>query len=365
MGAYQSYIQEIPDVLGPLGQRWGDGHRPARNFHAGLPVAQVDSITIVDASDGTTLTVVIDGITFTSLDSVGVGAAGIAAGFVSQINAHHLANQIVKAADQGSGVFHLTAKRRGTAFTATASAAGGASTATRAAVTANNAGVDIDAGMPMFRPAGGSNAGFARLPAATTDVFLGVVQHRHTGIEMENNVTAHAYPAGSQIPVDPDGMHVVLCTTGCNPGDPVHVALTTGLYRNSGLTGQVTRVTVAASPSDSVTFSIFITNNSTGATYEFEYLADASSTSTEVRDGLEAAIDAGTATHGFSAVDVSTDAIDITGPAGVSFTVLPGQTGSELTVANQSGAGSILLPNARWESAAAAGNKALMAHDVP
>lgn len=366
---FQSYVQQLPEPLGPLGQRWGDGHRPARCYHAGFQIAQVDSVTIVDANDGTTITVVVDGITFTSLDTVGTGAAGIAANLVALINAHPSANQIVKAADQGSGVFYLTAKNRGTAFTATAGAAGGTSTATRAAVTANNAGVDVDAGMPMFRAAGGSNASLVKLPTADTDIFVGIVQFRHEDINFQLAPSAqHAYPAGSQIPVDPDGMHVVLASEAVTPGAPVRVTKTTGLYRttDTGSTAQISTVTFSAVNSTLYVLGFTVNNlNGTQSFYRATYTSDGSATATEIRDGLQASMISQAIP--ITPVDLSTDGLTLTSDvAGASFTVAEDPTGSiAFAAVTASVTGTLLLKNATWESVAAAGNKALVAIDVP
>lgn len=359
MGIYQPVIQKYAETFGPVGSRTGDGHRPARPYRAALPVAQVDTFEFVD-DNSTVYSITIEGIVFTVAGTVG-DADAIAQAFVADIMAHHTANQIVRPVFDGSGGLTLTARKPGVGFTATAGVAGGAGTNTRTATTANNAGVSLPAGAPVFRAANGTNAGLIRLPTDDTDKFVGVVQFRHEPVELETSYSGFAYGPGDQVPVDPDGAHIVIASTGCAPNDPVHVVKLTGAYRNSGLTGQVTRVTVAANPADSVNMYIQIRNDVTGEVYQVPAAADGTSTGTEVRDAFGDFINANLS--GFTSADVSTDAIDITGPAGVPFTVIEGN--AEITVANQSLGGTVLLPGAYWDSVATAGQKAVMIHHVP
>lgn len=368
MGIFQQVVQQLPDTLGAVGQRYGDGHSPSRDYHAGLPAAQVDRVAIVDANDGTTITVIVGGITFTSLDTVGTGASGIVDGLAAQINAHYLASQIVKATNQGSGYLYLTSRVVGQAFTATASASGGTSTATRSAITANNAGVDVDAGMPMFRAASGTNPALAKLPTLDSDVFLGIVQFRHRGLRLESLPTQHSYPAGSQLPVDPDGMHVVIASETVHPGDRVRVTKTTGLFRttDTGSTAQITTVTFTAVNSTFYALAFDVTNlDGTHSFYRATYTSDGSATATEIRDGLQASMISQAIP--ITPVDLSTDGLTLTSDvAGASFTIAEDPTASiAQSTTTASVAGTVLLPsNARWESYATSGNKALIAIDV-
>ncbi len=365
MGIYQPVTFERAEAFGPVGSRYGDGHRPSRTFRNTSPVAQVDSVTYVDNNDGTTLNVVVDGIRFEFLDTAGAGATALANLFINAINAHPTASQIVRAHLFAAGVMHLTARTPGTAFTATAGAnAVGTSTATRAAVTANNAGQNIAAGNPAFRGSGGTDAMLARLPTGITDVFLGVVRHRHEDAELQTTPTGFAYPAGSIMPVDPNGMHVLMPETAVNPGDRVFVRFTGGTVgawsNGSGQGAKVVRVTVTAATNTKL-YSLVI-EDVDGSTYTIEGTSDGSATVTEIRDLLGDRINF--LAIPFTAADVSTDAIDITADvAANNFTVT--EVDSELTQADQTAFGLILIENARWESRAAAGNKALMAHTVP
>lgn len=363
MGAYQPVVAKYAETFGPVGSRWGDGHRPARPFHAALPVAQISSVTFAH-DNATTYTVTIDGIAITLAAPAGADATAIANNFIAAILAHATVSQIVHPYLYAAGVMRLRALKPGTAFTLTATESGGAGTGTEATVTANDAGGSLNAGAPAFRAAGGSDAGLIRLPTSDTDIFVGIVQHQHQDGELERAHSESTYTPGDQVPVDPDGGHVEVCANGCNVGDLVHVVKTTGVFRSAGLTGQVTRVTVAAAPADSVWFILTIYVPSTGQTFTVRYLADATSTDTEVRDGLGDALNAELTTgFGFAAVDVSTNAIDITGPAGIPFTVVANH--ADLTVANQSLSGSLPLKDARWKFAAAAGAKSVVEHFVP
>lgn len=231
MGIYQNTVFQRAEAYGPVGSRVGDGHRPAIHYRNSPPVAQVDSVTLVDNSNGTTWTVLIDGISFSVADSSTTGAAD----FVAAINAHATASQIVRATLSTSLIFLLTARNAGTAFTCTTSVAGGTSTATRASVTANSAGQALSAGMPVFQSSGASSASLVALPAAMTDRFVGLVQFRHEDAELEQAHSASLYPAGSQVPVDPNGKHVVIASTAVSVGDPVFVTLTTGAFSNDGV----------------------------------------------------------------------------------------------------------------------------------
>jgi hypothetical protein len=363
MGAYQPIPLKYAETFGPVGSRWGDGHRPARPRHAALPVAQISSVTFAH-DNATTYTVTIDGYAITLAAPAGADATEIAEAFIAAILADATASQIVHPYLYAAGVMRLRALEPGTAFTLTATESGGAGTGTEATETANSAGGSFNAGAPVFRAANGSDAGLVRLPTDDTDIFEGVVQFQHEDAELERAHSESLYKPGDQLPVDPDGGHVEVCADGCDVGDPVHVVKTTGAWRSSGLTGQVTRVTAAADPADSVTFVLTIFVPSTGQVFNVPYAADATSTNTEVRDGLGDYINAAlTASFGFSAADVSTDAIDITGPAGIPFTVVANH--ADLTVANQSLTGSLPIKDARWEFAAAAGHKSVVRHFVP
>jgi hypothetical protein len=247
MGIYQNTVFKYAETFGPVGSRYGDGHRPARQYHAALPVAQVSSITIVNNSDGTTFSFTLDGIAFSLADTFG-NAAAVAAEFADLVNEHPLASQIARAEDQGGGVLHLTARSPGTAFTATDTSAGGTGTLTVATVTANNAGVSLSPGQPVFMAAANTDPGLIQLPSANTDVFMGVVQFRHEDAELESTPTGFSYPPGTHVPVDPNGAHVVTVETAVLPGDNVFVRFqngTIGAWRNDNAGGDAVQITGA------------------------------------------------------------------------------------------------------------------------
>lgn len=364
MGVFQQVVQQYADAFPHVGSRYGSGHRPARHYINASKVAQVDSVTFTH-DNATQYTVIVDGIAHIVLAGTGADATEDAEAMIALINAHQTTSQIVFAFLFAAGVMHLRARVPGRAFTATTAVSGGAGTATRAGVTANSLGEPVNAGDPMFRPSGGTNARTCRLPAASTDIFLGLVQFRQRSAELETLPDANAYPSGSQVPVDPNGEHVARPEQNVHPGDPVRVNVATNRLRSSDIssTAQVSQVQATAATNTKL-YSFIIHNLATDGYHVIEYLSDGSATVTEIRDGLGDRINF--LAIPFTAADVAADAISITADvAGNPFEILEVDSELAVTTPTPNVTGTILIANASWTTETAANEKGCLTYEVP
>ena len=223
MGTYQPVVFERADAFGVVGSRTGSGHRPARHFHAALPGAQIDDVTFTfDAA--TVYDLSVDGISVPDVDGADVAdLAALVDQMITNVNEHPQVSQIVAASLQSAGVMRLRARVAGTAFTTVTGETGGTGTGTPATTVANVPGTEIQAGDPLFRDAAATNPRLVQLAAAGTDVFVGIAQFRHRAGDLLDTPTGATYQPGEQIPVDPDGPHILIPEVDVLPGDPLTV----------------------------------------------------------------------------------------------------------------------------------------------
>ena len=92
-------------------------------------------------------------------------------------------------------------------------------------VTAHSDEEPLDAGTPVVQ---GSGDGSLALPSSASDILLGLVEHRHTGRELETFDTEAQYDALSQIPVGYRGGYVVEVEEAVTPSDDVFVRFAAG-----------------------------------------------------------------------------------------------------------------------------------------
>lgn len=367
MGTFQNVVFERTEQFAQIGARHGSGHRDARHKHLVLPGAQLDSHTFTfDAA--TAYTVSVDGI---QVASVAAGATAdlnaLVDEVITQVNAHPQGSQIVAADLLSAGVMRLRARIPGTAFVSARTVTGGGGTDTITTPTANVTGAAADAGASLFTTAAQTNMRLVAAPANADDVFQGLAQFRHRGAELETTPTGSAYPAGSQVPVDPDGAHIVAPETQVQPGDPVFARFqgtgTAGALSNgSGQAAQVERVTATGATNDKL-YSIVLRDLQTLQSHVIDFTADATATVTEIRDGLIARIN-GLPIPWTAAVGAGADDLDITADNALNpFAV--DEVDAELTVANQVAFDLIRITPAQWLSSTAPGNKGIVTYDVP
>lgn len=219
---FQSSVSQYADVLGPVGTRWGAGHKPERTYiNDRANTAQVASLTITHAATET-LTATINGVPITGATGADANAARDT--LIAAINASTFVNADVVASSGGAGVVTLTARTAGVPFTVTGSGSG-ASDLTVAAVTANSTEEPLNPGLAVV---GGANDGSCRLPYADAQVIVGVVARAQVGIELEDVSSAYQYEASTPLPVGYSGAYVVEVENSVTPADPVHVRFTAG-----------------------------------------------------------------------------------------------------------------------------------------
>ncbi len=367
MGTFQNTVQERTEQFAQIGARHGAGHRPARHLHLVLPGAQLDSHTFTfDAA--TAYTVSVDGIlAFSAAAAEFADLNALVDGAIAALNAHPQVSQIVAADLLSAGVMRLRAREPGNAFTSARTVVGGGGTNTITTPTANVTGANAEAGDSMFRAAAATNARLVGAPSAFDDVFQGLVQFRHRGAELEDTPNQFAYPAGSQVPVDPNGSHIVAPETQVQPGDRVFarfqgVGTAGALSNGSGQAAQVERVTANAATNDKL-YSLILRKLQTPARTDLiEFTADASATVTEVRDGLIARINALPVPY-TAAVGAGADDLDITADVALDSFIVE-DVDAELDITNQVAYDLIRIENAQWLTSTAPGNKGHVTYEV-
>jgi hypothetical protein len=362
MGTFQPVVQERVEQFGVVGSRTGSGHRPARHFHAALAIAQLDDVTYTfDAA--TVYTTSVDGISVVVDGADVADLAALVDAKIAAINAHPQISQIVAATLLSAGIMRLRARTPGTAFTTLATEAGGGGAGTPATTVANVAGTALDSGDPVFQDAAATNPRLVAVAAAVTDIFKGMVQFRHRAGDLQNTPAGSTYAAGEQIPVDPDGPHIVAPETDVAPGDDVFVSTATNGWSNgSGQAAQVERVTATGATNDKL-YSIVLRDLQTLQAHVIDFTADASATVTEIRDGLIARIN-GLPIPWTAAVGAGADDLDITADVATNNFVVD-EVDAELTVANQVAYALIRIAPGQWLTNTTSGNKGEVTFDVP
>lgn len=229
MGNWQTSIPNFDDPLANPGTRYGSGHIEAENGHNDAQnVARVFDIVVSNVVDSTQYNILVDGATISFTSGVGTTATLIRDGLSAAVTAFAAANPNSGAAflalsTPAADTLRLTESAPATRQVTVAE---GDANLTGTEITAHSNEEPLDAGVGVFRGPSQGSIRASGLAAA----FLGIVEHRERGVELERETTEFLYESGSQVPVGLRGPYVVRTDAGHTMavGDSVFCRVTVG-----------------------------------------------------------------------------------------------------------------------------------------
>lgn len=212
--SFQSSIPLRPDALGPAGSRaGGPGHKTGTRLNNAQNVAKVTDSTVTVANStaytftagGVVITYTSDGSALIAEIIAGLEAARLAAAI---LNGPLSGPAKIAITSGGGNVLRITETDPASGEVVLAEA--DANLSAFVATTAHAQEQPLDAG--IFVAQSGTDGRGIKLPTLVGDKIIGLVEHRHTGVELElaDLSATKLYKAFSEVPVGYEGDWVVV-----------------------------------------------------------------------------------------------------------------------------------------------------------